>query len=279
MSKNQIIIKSSGEQEVFDSEKLIGSLSRSGADQATIEYVLDSILPWVKDGATTKEIYKKAFTLLRKKKYSTAARYSLKKAIMELGPSGFPFEHFVGQLLKAQGFDVQVGVVVQGQCVQHEVDVVATSSNKQYLIECKFYNTQGKFAGVQVPLYIRSRVDDIIRKRTALPEFKDLQFFGWIVTNTRFTSDAIDYGRCAGLQLMGWDYPNSHSLKDMIEKNGFFPITALTTLEKIYKQSLLKKGIVVCKQILAEQDILSLIGIAKNKQRKILEEIYDLSDN
>ena len=277
MSKKQIIIKSSGEKEEFEVEKLKSSLSRSGADEITISYVIDEILPTISDGTSTKEIYKKAFNVLRKEKSTSAARYSLKKAIMELGPTGYTFEQFIGQLLKEQGFDVQVGVNVQGQCVQHEVDVVATSGNKQYLVECKFYNAQGKYANVQVPLYIRSRVDDIVKKRQALPEYKDMQFYGWIVTNTRFTGDAADYGRCAGLHLMGWDYPESHSLKDMIEKNGLFPITVLTSLEKMYKQILLSKGYVLCKQLLHQPELLTQIGIKANKQKAIMEELFDLS--
>ena len=44
---------------------------------------------------------------------------------MELGPSGFPFEKLVGKILEQEGFETRVGVIVQGNCVQHEVDVIA----------------------------------------------------------------------------------------------------------------------------------------------------------
>ncbi|MDX9790345.1 MAG: restriction endonuclease [Candidatus Kapaibacterium sp.] len=276
MSKKHIVVKATGELEEFDRLKLASSLSRSGADEQTIENIIDEIIPWLKEGASTKELYNKAFSLLRKRKTSTAARYSLKKSIMELGPSGYPFEHFIGQLLKYQGFDVQVGVIVQGQCVNHEVDVVATSGNKQFIVECKFYNTQGKFAGVQVPLYIKSRVEDIIRKRTALPEFKDIDFHGWIVTNTRFTSDAVQFGKCAGLHLVGWDFPDKYSLRDMIEQNSFFPVTAMTSIEKMYKNILMNKGIVLCRQIRNNPEVLQEVGIKPMKVRKIMTEVEEL---
>ncbi|GAB1371945.1 hypothetical protein MASR1M45_20070 [Candidatus Kapaibacterium sp.] len=276
--KNTIVVKSTGDKEFFDPEKLVSSLKKSGAEPNVINQILQDIESWLFTGISTKEIYKKAFSLLKKSKYSSAARYSLKKAIMELGPSGFPFEQFIGALLRYQGFDVKVGQTVEGQCITHEVDVIATSNNKQYLVECKFYNTQGKFANVHVPLYIHSRVNDIIRKRSGLPEFKDLNFYGWIVTNTRFTSDAEAYGKCAGLQLMSWDFPAGHSLKNMVEKNGFYPITALSSLEKFHKQLLISREIVLCRQIVESPKVLDITGMKPNKIKKVLEEATELCE-
>jgi hypothetical protein len=276
MRKIPLIKKASGETEPFSKEKLEGSLRRAGANEELISVIIDEILSWLKDGTSTKMIYTKAFNLLKRKKSSMAARYSLKKAIMELGPTGYPFEHFVGQLIKQQGFDIQVGQIIHGQCIDHEVDVVATSGNKQYLVECKFYNSQGKNANVKVPLYIHSRVNDIIKKRQSIPEFNNLSFHGMIVTNTRFTSDAIDYGKCAGLHLVSWDYPKDHSLKDMVEKNGIFPITALTSLKSLQKNKLLEEGVVLCRQLCSQPDLLEGMGLSKNDISKVLIEAKDL---
>jgi len=276
MQNKKFIVKSTGLKEVFDKTKLENSLKNSGADIETITKIINEVMPWIYEGLTTNELYKKAYSLLKKNKRGNAARYSLKSAIMELGPSGFPFEQFIGQLLKLQGFEVEVGQIIQGQCIQHEVDVVATSSNKQFLIECKYYNTPGKFASVQVPLYVHSRMNDIIKKRSALPEYKDLYFYGWIVTNTRFTSDAEDYGKCSGMHLLSWDYPKGHSLKDMIEKNNFFPITVLTSLDKLFKNELIKNGIVVCNQIKNNPTILNNFGINDSKIKNIMSEINEI---
>jgi hypothetical protein len=195
---------------------------------------------------------------------------------MELGPTGYPFEHFVGQIFEIQGFETQVGQLVQGQCVQHEVDVVASQNHTQYLVECKFYNTQDKHANVQVPLYIRSRVNDIEAKRKQLPEYNGYTFYGWIVTNTRFTTDAMDFGKCSGLHLVSWDYPKGHSLKDMIEQYRMFPITALTELNKREKQQIMDKGVVLCRQIVSNPKVLEDIGIKKPKIIKVLDEANDL---
>jgi len=276
MYKNQKIVKATGDTESFDFAKLENSLRRSGADDTAIAKIIKEIGKLLYDGITTRELYNKAFQMLRLIDTSTAARYSLKQAIMELGPSGFPFERFIGQLLKQQGFDVLVGQLIMGNCVQHEVDVVATVANIQYLVECKFYNSQEKSATVKVPLYIHSRVNDIIKKRSAMPEFKNINFFGWIFTNTRFTSDAIDYGKCAGLHLVSWDFPRGSSLKDMIDSQSFFPITVLSSLDYHHKQQLFKNNIVICKQIFDNPDCIDNIGLDGEQLRRVLSDVRKL---
>ncbi|MDX9847007.1 MAG: restriction endonuclease [Tenuifilaceae bacterium] len=276
MSNTIQITKATGEKEAFQSEKLTESLKRAGANEKLIADIVAEVENWLTEGVSTKKIYTKAFTLLRKKRRSFAARYSLKNALMDLGPTGYPFEHFVGQIFAIQGFDTTVGQLVQGQCVQHEVDVVASQNHTQYLVECKFYNTQDKHANVQVPLYIRSRVNDIEAKRKQLPEFNGYTFYGWIVTNTRFTEDAMDFGKCSGLHLVSWDYPKGHSLKDMIDTYRMFPITTLTELNKREKQQLMDKGVVLCRQIVSNPKVLEDIGISKPKITKVLDEANDL---
>src|SRR5690554_2874141 len=139
--------------------------------------------------------------------------------MMEMGPSGYPFEQFVGEVFKAQGYQVEVGQEVAGMCVQHEVDVIATNHRLQHLVECKFYNSQGKYASVQVPLYIRSRVDDIVNKRQTCQEYRDFEFQGWVVTNTRFTSDALAFGTRRELRLLRCDHPHARRRTQVVDQN------------------------------------------------------------
>ena len=49
------------------------------------------------DGMTTHMIYQWVYNYLREHTDSLAARYKLKKAFMELGPSGYPFEQLVSK--------------------------------------------------------------------------------------------------------------------------------------------------------------------------------------
>ena len=153
--------KASGDIVDFNEEKLRRSMRNAGASDEAIDEVIRAVNEILEDGISTKVIYQKAFALLKKKSSATAGRYKLKKAILELGPSGYPFENFVAEILKYQGFRTEVGVYVAGHCVEHEVDVVATKDHHHYMVECKFHNTFNRHCDVKVPLYINSRFDDI----------------------------------------------------------------------------------------------------------------------
>jgi hypothetical protein len=272
-----LIRKASGEEEPFSVNKLKQSLRNAGAEEEVIEKIAEDISFWIYDGISTQKIYSRAFSLLKKKKYYAASRYKLKKAIMELGPTGFPFEHFIGKILEVQGFETEVGQVLNGKCVTHEVDVIATQGKKQYFVECKYATSQGKIFSIQVPLYIRSRVNDIIDKRKDDEKFKDFSFHGWVVTNTRFSTDAINYGTCSGLHLLSWDYPAQNGLKDIIDRRKVFPITVLHNLTIAQKQQLMKKGIVICRQIRENPEVLEPFQIEQRKLNSIMKEINDLS--
>jgi len=270
--------KASGVMEPFSREKLKRSLQRSGAADLLIESILNDVDSWIYDGISSRKIYDRAFSLLRKKTLGNAARYKLKRAIMEMGPTGHPFEHFVGQIFKRQGYNIEVAQVIQGHCVTHEVDVITTRDFNQTFIECKFYLSQEKNANVQVPLYIRSRVDDIIKYRKDLPKFAGYTFFGGVVTNTRFTSDATTYGECSGLKLLSWDYPYGNGLKDIIDRERIFPVTALTRLTTPDKQKLMEQGIVICSQILEQPSSLDSLALDPAKRQKVMEEVQALAE-
>jgi hypothetical protein len=273
MKNNFMVKKVSGELEAFSKIKLIRSLERSGADDTVINSIVAEVESLLYDGISSKKIYNMAFGLLRKKQSGTASRYKLKKAMMELGPTGYPFEYFVGEIFRLKGFDVQVGQTLQGHCVTHEVDVIATTGKEQHFIECKYYQRTGKNANVQVPLYIRSRVDDLVRKRNSQPEYAGYSFHGGIVTNTRFTNDAISFGECTGLHLLSWDYPAGNGLREIIDRERIFPITVLTKLSLADKQKLMNQGIVICGQLLETPEVLEITSLDKNKHQKVLNEI------
>jgi len=162
MNKSVLIKKYSGEYQAFDVNKLINSLRRSGADEDIIQNIARKVQEQIEEGMTTKKIYQLAFNMLKGKSRLSASKYKLKKALMELGPSGFPFEKLVSKLFTHEGYDAKVGVIVQGNCVQHEVDVIAQKDNKHYMIECKFHSDQGRFCNVKIPLYIQSRFFEFV---------------------------------------------------------------------------------------------------------------------
>lgn len=291
--------KSTGETEIFSQEKLKESLTRSGAESSVIEAIVSEILVWMEEetkrlsgnsesvrwgqdrldtvfAIPSRKIYTMAFSLLRKRTKGNAARYKLKSAMMEMGPTGHPFEYFAGEIYRALGYDVEVAKTLDGHCVTHEVDVIATKDRHQRFIECKYYQSTGKNANVQVPLYIRSRVDDIIKIRSTRAEYDGFTFSGGVVTNTRFTVDAERYGECSGLHLLSWDYPKGAGLREIIDRERIYPVTSLTNLSKLDKLKLMEQGVVACTQILREPSLLDSLNLNNNKLQKVIEEIRDI---
>jgi len=269
------IVKSSGQKELFNPAKLENSLLRSGADHATVDDIVRHMAVELKDGMSTSQIYKHAFFLLEKKQKPVAMRYSLRRAIMDLGPSGFPFEDFIGHILREKGYEVLTDQVIMGSCVSHEVDVVAWNENKLIMAEAKFHNELGITTDVKVALYVKARVDDFKGMKYLYGKERNVDE-GWLVTNTKFTSTAIHYAECNGLVLIGWNYPKRGNLQDMIVDSGLHPLTCLTTLSGSQKQLLLGRGIVLCKDLKEDSSLLRSIGFNEEKSKKVLEEINQL---
>lgn len=270
------IIKHSGDIVPFNVHKLKDSLRRAQASEDVIQQIAAQIESAIYDGMTTKKIYQMAFKMLKGKSRVSASKYKLKKALMQLGPSGFPFEKLVGKLLAHEGFETKVGVIVAGNCVNHEVDVIAQKDNNHYMIECKYHSDQGRFCNVKIPLYIHSRFLDVEKQWERQKGHEAKLHKGGVYTNTRFTNDAIQYGKCVGLLLTSWDYPMGNGLKDRIDKSGLHPLTALTTLTKAEKTKLLETGIVLCKELHETPTLLNQIGIDKTRHKKILEDSEEL---
>ncbi len=272
-NKNIFIKKASGMQDVFSADKLRASLIKSGADNLEIDHIIAEIMPKLYDGISTKKIYRAAFSLLKKGSSSNAGRYDLKQAIMALGPSGFPFENYIAALFEWQGFKVQTQLFLEGACVTHEIDVLAENDEYFLLTECKYHNSLGVVSNVKIPLYIHSRYKDVLNnwQATSLKPLKCC-----VVTNTKFSSDAIKYGVCAGMQLLGWDYPYKKGLSNLIDKSGLYPLTCLTTLTNNEKVNILSKGFVLCKQLLEQESLFHNIGLSQLRISNIMSEIKSL---
>jgi len=279
MEKAINIIKYSGEIEAFNIEKLKRSLRHSKASEKLVTEIADEIQLHLTEGMTTKRIYEIAYRMLKRKSKSGSARYKLKKAIMEFGPTGYPFEKFVGKILEYEGFKTEVGVVMQGHCVTHEVDVTALKAKEHYLVECKFHSDQGRICNVKIPLYIQSRFKDLEAQWLKQKDHSMKLHKGWVYTNTRFSTDAIQFGECAGLGLVSWDYPENNNLKGRIDLSRLYPITALPSLSKQEKQKILNKGIVLCRQIWDNPTLLDDLGMTVSKKGNILNEANELCNH
>lgn len=265
------ITKASGEQEVFDPAKFKRSLKRAGASTKDITNLIQEIEE-VADLRTTKQIYRYALQKLKLIDRPAATRYNLKNALAALGPTGFSFEKYAAKLFEQMGFAVTLNQIMKGACIEHEIDFVAEKNNTALLVECKFHTLHALKSDLKIALYVHARLQDIEKL------WKDTPFHGqetreaWIVTNTKFSTQAIRYAECAGIKLLGWSYPAHKSLPDLINEIGLHPITALTTLKRKHQRELIQKGIVLCRELIGQADELRAMGISFSQAELAVQE-------
>lgn len=279
------ITKEDGTTEEFVPSKLELSLLKSGAQPTMADKIIKEIVEDLEKGVcdpdridggscTVDGIYNKAFEMLKHMSLSAAARYSLKRSMLEFGPTGFPFERYIAEIFKAKGFDAITDQIVMGGCVPHEVDVVVWNKEKLLMSEVKYHHEPGSKTDLKVSLYVKARYDDIKENMYvygSFPKRKVDEF--WLITNTKFTDTAITYAECQGIKLLSWLYPKKGNLVDLIEETKLHPITCLMSLTSAEKVDLLKHNIVLCKTVYEDRTILKKMGFSDEKVFRVIEEI------
>ena len=270
------IVKHSGNIVDYNPLKLEQSLLKSGASQMVVETILDAIEKEIYEGISTKQIYKMAFGLLKKASNSHAARYNLKEAIRLLGPAGFFFEKYIARLFSSENYQAVTNFILQGKCVSHEIDVLIKKDNTIAMIECKFHMGKDANSDVKVPMYILSRFNDLKDNRHTIFTRNDTVSKCWIVTNNRFTTDAIAFAKCSKLNLLSWNYPDNNNLKTKNDTNYLYPITCLTTLSLAEKDKLLVLDVILVKELINNSECLEKIGLSSNRIKNVLKEASEL---
>lgn len=305
------IKKADGTIEKFDEKKLIRALTKAGAKYLVAKEISDYVLDKSEQSGQgeivkSEYIYHLAFKQLKNISRKSALRFSLKKAMLELGPSGFPFEEFVAEMWRARGYTAITGQMVFGTCVAHEVDVIAWKDNELIMIEAKYHSDSGSRTDLKTVLYVKARYEDIQKQIFSTNSFDtktvtaksliDMHTFekaaqhlpaedikmpthlteGWLITNTHFSETAITYATCNNLKIMSYDYPETGSLQDIVMEYKLFPITCLTTINASEKKALIEKNIVLCKTIHERSHELEKLGFDKDQVFAILEEVGSL---
>jgi hypothetical protein len=197
----------------------------------------------------TKHIFRIAKKILRQYSKTADMRYSIKKAIYMLGPAGYQFEKYFAGILKAYGYSAETNRFLKGFCVTHEVDIFAVRDDIGGVIECKYHSNGGNPTDVKIALYVYSRFMDIKKAYELNHENRVSIDEGWLVTNTRCTSDAIKYANCVGLKIVSWRYPDETSLEGMIENKKLYPVTILSSIKKSSLNILFKNDITLVRDI------------------------------
>jgi hypothetical protein len=275
------IIKASGQPEEFNMQKLVDSLIRSGASEDVAKDIAGKVESQIKPSMRTKHIFRMARKMLRR--YSKAAdmRYSIKKAIYMLGPAGYQFEKYFAGILKVYGYSAETNRFLKGYCITHEVDIFAVRDNSGGVIECKYHSNGGIPTDVKTALYVYSRFMDIKKAYELNLENRISISKGWLVTNTRCTSDAIKYADCVGLKIVSWKHPHENSLERMIENKKLYPVTILSSIKKASLDILFKNDIILVKDIadIDEQIFIKRSGLDTVSARTLKREADELCRN
>jgi hypothetical protein len=268
-----LVKKGDGSLEPLDMQKVKMALQKSGAGHSLADEVIDSITPKLYPKIPTKEIYAIAFDHLKRLRPGAAARFSLKSALFKFGPDGYPFETFVGSILHGRNYQTWLRQIVRGKCVSHEIDVIArrpamdNMPKCDSIVECKFHNSPGIRCHIQSALYSWARFLDIRDSGSS-----DITS-AWLVTNTKFTSDVIQYADCVGLRLLGWSFPASESIQLRIEEKKLYPITVLNSLDKRTFATLHNSGIILVPELLAaDSEKLASLHLPQHSLNRILDE-------
>lgn len=263
------VTKADGSTEFFKIEKLRRSLRRAGASIDEIQRIVDTVTSEIYDGIYTQEIYRRAFTLLRETATTAAARYSLRRALFGLGPSGFPFEQFLARIFETEGYHTKVGVNMTGKCAPHEIDIAAYNDHHSFVGEAKFHSRPGTKTDLQVAMYSYARLLDLREQKICQEDFCGVKEF-WLITNTKFTTTAERYAECVGLNLLSWDYPRHNNLHDRIARSGVYPITILPQLSPSQAVTLIGRGIILCQELLNTPEALRPLHLPVEKRDAIL---------
>ena len=261
-----MITKFDGTKEPYDEIKIRASATRVGVPENLQNQMISAIRSRLYDGISTTDIFTiiKSFLSQSELPY-LASKYNLKAALSELGPSGYPFEQYVGKLLSAKGYATRTNETWSGECVTHEIDVVAEKNGVTYPIEAKFHKAPNQRTDVRVALYIRARYEDLLAGWKGTGELKP-----WIVTNTRFSTDAIKYARCRDIKVTSWGFPQGEGIMDFIESTGLHPLTILESLSPLEKRQLIQQGAIVCTDLLVSP---YLDAVPMHKRAYVLREV------
>jgi hypothetical protein len=270
-----LVMKADGTTEVFAVEKLKRSLRRAGATDQEVSEILNHLEPILYDGIRTQEIYSHAFTLLNQHATPAAARYSLRRALFGLGPTGFPFEDFMARLFEAEGYQTKTRLFVMGNCVEHELDVAGFTDTHSFVAEAKFHARPGIKSDLQVVMYSYARKLDLVGKKSCDADHCGIDDF-LIITNTKFTATAERYAECVGLSLLSWDYQKHNNLHDRIQRAGIYPITVLSSLQPAHKRALLERGVIICADLLEKPHLLRHAHLSPRKIEAVLSEARQL---
>jgi hypothetical protein len=256
MIKNLYVVNSRGEKEPFSFKKVYQSAKRVGASESLARKTTESVAKTVYPGIKTSEIFNEVKNLLQKENSRAAIKFSLKKAIQKLGPTGFPFEKYVGAIFESLGFKVKLNQFLWGRCLKYEIDFLAKKENLLYVGECKYRSLleEGKVHS-NIVLILFGKFFDL--KEGIFSKDYNLPATSKVSAEDRRVMEGLESYLRGPLfknlnikPLLGWRYPKNKGLEYLIESQNLYPITILPSLKNYLAEILVSKKIMLVKDFL-----------------------------
>lgn len=275
------VINFRGEEEPFSEKKVYESARRIGASEKTAEKITETIKDEVYDGIETSEIYSRIKELLNKESSKLGMKFSLKKGMRKLGPTGFPFEKFIGEIFHRLSYSVELNLYLPGKCLdKYETDFLAEKENVIKIGECKFRNKpEESVIELDTVLAFQAEMQDLRNGDLFEKErYKNKEIKPILVTNTKFSNVATEFANCVGIELLGWRTPEDKGLETIIDNNGFYPITILPSLDQETSEAFIKQRMVLAKDLLEvdKDEFIRQNKVTKNQIENLIEEAKTL---
>jgi len=258
------VTKADGSKQPFDKQKIINTCLRLQATPEQAQSIADKIEAKAYDGIPTKKILQMVFQYMKKYRPAIGYQIDLKQAIAMLR-SKPDFEIFVAKLFEAMGYEVKTNLIIQGKCIEHEIDVVAKKGNEIILVEVKHHVNHHTYSGLDVFLQLNSTLEDLKEGyESGKNSFKFTRAI--LICNTKVSDHGRRYALCRGLEFIAWKFPPEKGLERLIEEYKLYPITFLKEIERDEAYKLADVGIVTVKQLLDDAEKISRkSGINKNR--------------
>ena len=261
--------KANGRLEPYDRSKVLRTLLHLGFRGSEAEKLEKAVSEKVYDGMPTSELLSLIYELAGKSRPELAHLRDIREAISLLRPKP-DFEEYARMILRAAGYLVEPGRVLEGRCVSHEIDGIAFKDEEVFAVEVKHHVNHHAYTGLGTVLELWAALEDLKEGfRLGLHPYRFTSAI--LVCNTKISLHAERYARCKGMMYMGWRYPRAFALGDIASEKKLYPITMLKTLPRDIIERLGDRGIVTLDQLgrVGSENLAELIGVSLEEADRI----------
>jgi hypothetical protein len=270
------VTKADGSTQPYDRGRVLKTCMRMGVSREVADVVADKIEQELYNGIKTRKILHMIFSLLNEYRPVISHMVNLRKALSLLNPQP-DFETYVRTLLSEYGYEVFPNQIVQGKCVEHEIDGLLKKEGETYILEVKHHQNYHTRTDMDPVRIIRAVFEDIIDGYRQ--GFNDLHIDkAMIVSNTKFSEQAVQYAQCRNIVHLGWNTPQNYDMPTMITEKNLYPITYLKELTRDIRKKLLSSDVLLLQDLIdnTPREIAKKTGIKKKTIEHFIEDAHNI---